>query len=188
MEPLTTFTDEEVFGNIAPSNWVKVTPSRRAEPTEPADSWEYSHSWNQRARARGVFRITSGMGQSRPITTTPEDGPLATSSLRAETQLGSTIIQWQMPPPEITEITKTCCRNDEPHVVMGVPPELADGQSPIQVTGYTTFSVRLLQDEALGVMYINMMACAMSLVGLAVTLSATDPTISTLLGEEDDSD
>ena len=33
MELLTTFTDEEVLGDILPSNWVKIMPFRLAEPT-----------------------------------------------------------------------------------------------------------------------------------------------------------
>ena len=28
------------FGNIVPSNWVKITSSRTSEPIEPAASWE----------------------------------------------------------------------------------------------------------------------------------------------------
>ena len=34
MDPLTTFTDEEVLEDILPSNWVKITSSRLAEPTQ----------------------------------------------------------------------------------------------------------------------------------------------------------
>ena len=40
METLTTFTDEEVLDNIPPSNWVKIMPSRLAEPAQR----EHSHS------------------------------------------------------------------------------------------------------------------------------------------------
>ena len=39
MEPLTTFMDEEVLGDIPSSYWVKITPSRSAEST-----LEHSHS------------------------------------------------------------------------------------------------------------------------------------------------
>ena len=34
MEPLTTFTDQEVFSEVALSNWMRITPSRRKESTE----------------------------------------------------------------------------------------------------------------------------------------------------------
>ena len=34
MEPFTTLTDAEVFGEVEPSNWVQVTPSKSSEPAE----------------------------------------------------------------------------------------------------------------------------------------------------------
>ena len=49
MEHLTTFTDEEVLSNDAPSHWVKITSSRTSEPEEPASSQEQSHNRNRRA-------------------------------------------------------------------------------------------------------------------------------------------
>ena len=48
MEPLTTFTNEEVLEDVLPSNWVKITSSRMAEPTPR----ECSHSRTHRAHAR----------------------------------------------------------------------------------------------------------------------------------------
>ena len=41
MEPLTMFTDAEVFSNDAPSTWVKITSSRTLELTEPTNSQEW---------------------------------------------------------------------------------------------------------------------------------------------------
>ena len=40
MEPLTMFTDAEVFANDAPLHWVKMTSSRTSEPAEPTNSQE----------------------------------------------------------------------------------------------------------------------------------------------------
>ena len=33
MDPMMTFTNEEVLEDVQPSNWVRITPSKLAEPT-----------------------------------------------------------------------------------------------------------------------------------------------------------
>ena len=65
MEPLTTFTDEEVLEDIPPSTWVKITPSRLAEPAER----EHSCSRTCQAHARGSFLLAYGEEWPRPHTT-----------------------------------------------------------------------------------------------------------------------
>ena len=64
MELLTTFTDKEVHSNIPPSNWVKITSSRLAEPTQ-----EHSCSRTCQAHARGSFLVACGKGWPQPHTT-----------------------------------------------------------------------------------------------------------------------
>ena len=79
------FTDTEVFGNDAPSNWVKITSFRTSEPTEPTNSWEQSHGWNHMAQERGAFMMASSIGWSKPTATTPAKSSLTAPTQRAET-------------------------------------------------------------------------------------------------------
>ena len=58
MEPLTTFTDEEVLEDTLPSNWVKMASSRTAEPAPR----EHSCSRTHKAHARGSFLAAYGEG------------------------------------------------------------------------------------------------------------------------------
>ena len=96
VEPLTMFTDAEVFGNDVPSNWVKITSSRTYEPTEPTTSQEQSHSQNRRVCAQGSFMVANNVGRSKPITTT---------------QMASTSpappCDQKVPPPSFAEIKKS---------------------------------------------------------------------------------
>ena len=65
MEPLTTFTDEEVLDDVPPSNWVKIMSSRSAEPTQRECSCSKTH-W---AHSRGSFSAAYGEGWLGPHTT-----------------------------------------------------------------------------------------------------------------------
>ena len=80
------------------------------------------------------------------------------------------------------EIARSLHGYDTLCVVMGVPPELAKEQDPIWVVGSTMFSARLFQDVVSGTMYIDMMTCLMSLVGLEVTPLVVDHSMPTLMG------
>ena len=72
---------------------------------------------------------------------------------------------------------------------MGVLPELVEELDPIRLVGSTMFSAWLLQDSMLGAIYINIVTCSMSLVGLGVTPLVVDHSMPALLAEEDtDSD
>ena len=51
MEPLASFTEEEVLAATVPSNWVEVSSPWLAKPT-PLDT-HYSHSCNTQAHLRG---------------------------------------------------------------------------------------------------------------------------------------
>ena len=75
--------------------------------------------------------------------------------------------------------------DNSPHVVTGIPPELAEVQDLIWVVASTLFSARLFQDAVSGAMYIDMMTCSMSLVGLGVTPSVGGHSMPAILGEED---
>ena len=71
---------------------------------------------------------------------------------------------------------------------MGVPPELAERQGPIQMTGLTMFSAsRLQQDKASGATYIDVVTCTVSWVCLAFTPLVADHSMPALLGEGTDS-
>ena len=74
MEPLTTFTDEEVLGDDTPSNWQLITLSTLKQLDQ--GGWrERSHSRNCRAHARGSFMAASSAGKSEFIATTGTVSP-----------------------------------------------------------------------------------------------------------------
>ena len=52
MEPLITFADKEVLEDLQPSNWVRITLSKSAEPAPR----EHSHSRTKRAQLEGCFQ------------------------------------------------------------------------------------------------------------------------------------
>ena len=83
------------------------------------------------------------------------------------------------------EIARSLHGDDLPHVVIGLPLELAKEQDPIWVVGSTMFSTRLFKDAVSGTMYIDMMTCSMSQIGLGATLLAVDCSMPALLGEEE---
>ena len=66
MEPLTTFTDVEVLEDILPSNCIKITSSRTAEPAPQ----ECIHSRTHRAHSRGSFLAVYSKGWPKATTTT----------------------------------------------------------------------------------------------------------------------
>ena len=67
----------------------------------------------------------------------------------------------------------------------GHPSRFSQGTGPHMGSGVTLFSARLFQDAVSGAMYINMMTCSRSLVGLGVTPLVGDHSMPTFLGEED---
>ena len=77
------------------------------------------------------------------------------------------------------------CGDNLPHVVTGIPLELAKEQDPIWVAGSTMFSARLFHDVVSGTTYINMVTCSITLVGLGYTPSVVYHSMPTLLGEEE---
>ena len=68
LEPLTMFTDQEVFSKVTLSNWMMITLSRRIEATKSPPPQESGQSKNQRARVRGAFMMR-GVGCPKPMPT-----------------------------------------------------------------------------------------------------------------------
>ena len=135
------------------------------------------------------FRVTCGIGWSKPPATAQASSPSASHTLKAEPQQEDTISQWQTPPPGFAEIVRSLCADNPTQVVMGVPPKLDKEQDCIQMVGSTMFFAQLFQDSVSGPTYTDMVTCSMSLVGMGFTPSMVDCSMPTLLGEEDtDSD
>ena len=70
MEPLISFTNEDVLANDPPSPWKKITSSRSSkEGGEEVQEATRGWGWNtmQRACPRGSFQTTPFLGHSRPL-------------------------------------------------------------------------------------------------------------------------
>ena len=178
MEPLTTFTDAEVFGDDVPLHWVKITSSRTSEPAEPTTSQEWSCSQNRRAHTQGSFAVAHNVGRSKPVTSTQMASP---------SHPHPTIIRC---PPGFAEITQSLSEDNPPHVAVEVPQELTEGQGPLAGTAMAMMiSTWLCQDMTSGITYVDMVTCSMSLVGLGATPAAVEHAMPALEGWEDtDSD
>ena len=164
MELLTMFTDEEVLNDVPPSNWVKIMPSRSTEPTQQ----ECSHSRMCWACTRESFLAAYGKGWPQPHTTATAKttSQQATPSQEVVPQQAESSSQPLTPPPGFAEIDQSLHGDNVLRVVTGIPQELAKDQGPIQMIGSSTISTHLFRDSASGVMCINMVTCAMSLVGV----------------------
>ena len=66
MEPLVTFTNEEVLEDLQPSNWVRITPSESVDPTQR----ECSRSRAYCAYARGSLLAAYSEGWPKASTIT----------------------------------------------------------------------------------------------------------------------
>ena len=163
MEPLTMFMDEEVLDDIPPSNWVKIMPSRLAEPTQQ----EYNCSRTNWACARGSFSAAYGKGWL---------GSHMTATAQTTSHSIWEVVPWweesssQLPTPQpgFVEITQSLHGDNPPRVVAGSSLELAKDQGPIQMIGSSTISTCLFRDSASGAMCIDMVTCSMSLAGMAL--------------------
>ena len=71
MELLTMFTDKEVLSDILPSNWVNITPSTSAKPTQ-----EHSCSSTHQAHVKESFLVAYGEGWWQPLHRWPANKPL----------------------------------------------------------------------------------------------------------------
>ena len=72
MEPLTSFTDEEVLEDLQQSNWMRITLSKLEESSSSgSENCNHSHSCSRscRSHSRGSFLLTHSIGQSRPTAT-----------------------------------------------------------------------------------------------------------------------
>ena len=71
MEPLVSFTDEDILVATAPCNWVEVNLPRLAEPTPP--DTQHSHSCNTQACPRGS--LSAAHSGDQPTATMRRDRP-----------------------------------------------------------------------------------------------------------------
>ena len=177
MELLPTFTDKEVLDNVPPSNWVKIMPSRLAEPTQ----WEHSNSRICQAHSRGSFSVTHGRGWPGPHI-------IATTLTTAQATPSWEVVPWQAesssqpltPPPGFVEITQSLHGDNPSRIVASIPPEVTKDQDPMQMIGSSMVSTHLFRDSASGTMCIDLVTCSLSLVGVGLDSMVDDHHVPTL--------
>ena len=176
MEPLVTFMDEEVLEDLQPSNWVLdcTIQVSRAHPRE------HSHGRTSRAGARGMFLPVYVKGWLKAQTTTQTVSKPAATAQVVLLKQEDTAHQWPPPLPGFAEIVQSLWGDNPPQVVMGIPPELAKDQGPIQMVGSTLLSAQLFQETTSCTMCIDMVTCLMNLVGVGIIHPADDHLIPTL--------
>ena len=101
MEPLMTFTNEEVLENLQPSNWVRITPSKLAEPTQR----ECSRSRMHCAHTRGSFSAAYGEGQPQATATAQMASQQTAPAQEVVPQQASPSSQHPTPLPGFAETT-----------------------------------------------------------------------------------
>ena len=175
MEPLTTFTNEEVLEDVLPSNWVKITPSKLMEPTQR----EHSDSRTHQAHAKRSFLAAYGKGWPQATATTQTASQQASPAKEVMPQRPGSSSQHPTPPPVFAEITQSLHGDNPPRVVTGIPPELAEDQGPIQMVGSSMLSTQLFRDATSGAICIDMVTCSMSLVCIGLNPMADDHHIPT---------
>ena len=144
MEPLMTFTDEEVLEDLMQSNWMRITPSKLKEPALSGSKiHSCSHSRSHRTNSRGLFLATCSIGWLTPTATAQVASWSATPTQKEELQQEDTTSQWQTPPPGFVEIAWSLCGDNPPRKVCNIPPDMAEEQDPIQMVGSTMFSAWL---------------------------------------------
>ena len=134
--------------------------------------------------ARGLFLTAYGEEWLQASTTTQTVSKLAATVQELEPKQGSTVHQWPSPPPGFAEIAHSLHRDNLPQVVTGIPPELAEEQSPIQMVGSTMHSAQLFQSTTSGAMCIDMITCSMNLVDLGTVPPADNCPIPALQDED----
>ena len=72
----------------------------------------------------------------------------------------------QRPPLTLMEIAQSMHVDGPPRMAEGIPPEEAGDQDPLLVMGSSLVSTHLLRDLLSKSMYIDMVACSLSLVSL----------------------
>ena len=177
MEPLTTFTDKDILEDILPSNWVKIMPSRLAEPTQQEHSCTRTHQ----AYSRRSFLAAQGGGWPWPHTT-------ATTQTTVQATLIQEVMLWQAesssqlltPPPGFAEIAQSLHGDSPPRIVAGIPLVVAEDHDPIQMIGSSMVSAHLFRDSASGAMCIDLVTCSLSLVGMGLDPMVDDHHVPTL--------
>ena len=153
-------------------------PSRSAEPTH----WEHSHSRTCRAFTRGSFSVAYGKGWPQPHATATTQTTIWPAILTPEVvpQWGEYTSQPPTPPPGFVEIAWSLCGDRPLRIVTGIPLELAEDQSPIQMIGSSMMSAYLVRDLTLGAICIDMVTCSMNLMGMGLNPTADDHHVPTL--------
>ena len=146
MEVLTTFTNEEVLEDTPPSNWVKITLSKLAEPAQR----ECSHSRTHWAHARGSFLAAYGEGWPQATAITQRASQQAAPAQEVMPQQAGSSSQCPIPPPGFVEIAWSLHGDNPPRVVAGIHLELAEDQGPIQMVGSFMLSAMLFRDVTSG--------------------------------------
>ena len=91
-------------------------------------------------------------------------------------------------PLTLVEITQSVHVDRLPRVVKGIPPEEAGDQDPLLVMGSSLVSTHLLRNPLSGSMYIDMVACSLSLVSLDPSSMVMGDHLDPALEDATDSD
>ena len=212
MEPLTTFTNTQVFEVMKPLNWVWVTPSKSMGTLESSPLWEHSSSKNCRTRMRGGGP-TIGMGHLKLTVPSTANTPAGSSQ---KTSVLNIFTQGVKTPPGIPGMQ----RWKSPHGFMGIAtlspkvgvplessraplwthppgfveiastlrrsqtsqPLLAEKLALPQLVRSTMLVSRMVQDMW-GMMTISMMTCQLDLMGLGSPQPSSTITISKVPNE-----
>ena len=188
MEPLTMFTNAEVLEDALPHPWLRLHHPRHWNPQIPQPLGSKATAGTEGLAPGVCFVVTCSMGHLKSTATAWAASSSLVPTQWAESPWEEGSSQQLAPPLGFVKIMRSLWV-DNPLEVMGIPPELAEEQGPIQVVGSAMFSDRLVQDMISGSTYIDVITCSMSLVGLGVTPLVGDHSMPTFLGEEDkDSD
>ena len=103
--------------------------------------------------------------------TTQTTGQQASLTQEVVPQWAESSSQPPTPPPGFAEMVQSLHWDRPSRVVAGIPLGLTKDQSLIQMIGSSIMSACLARDSTSGVMCIDMVMCAMSLLGMGLDLT-----------------
>ena len=149
---------------IAPYKWMEVSLPRPMEPVLQDPHHSHSHSQNCWAYPRGSLSAAHGKGQSAitektdaPATPPQDMMPLQSDHNPHALHLGL----WRLHEPWGEESVES-----GPTSVICLPPK--EARDPYKVIGSSVTVTQLIWHPILGEMYIDMLTCMLSIVGLGL--------------------
>ena len=167
MEPLVTFTDDEVFAAMAPSDWAEITLPQLAEPVSPGPHCQHTYSQSHSCQACPRGSLVATHSKSQPtITMKTEASSLPRrwccchlvrlhQGTRPHTP---TRVHGNHPWPMKGELVE----GDQLSAIVGIPPK--DATDSYEVVGSSIMVMHLFGDPRSGERFIDMLTCTMSVV------------------------